>query len=157
MASQPASAEFGRTVEVGWQLLQMGRAGITSLEERGSRVLPALTAGLIALWTQLDNFDRRGAQVFVWTAWVVLGVSIGLMGRLLALRRLSKFWESLVLGDILSGGEPMTLEAEAKIVDRLGDAMRTHTVTLRRGLQASIGLGALSLVLVAIGYVIEKS
>lgn len=154
---QTGAPDFGRSVQVGWQLLQMGRAGITSLEERSSRVLPAMTAGLVALWTQLDNFDRRGAQVFAWTAWVVLGVSIGVLGRLLALRRLSKFWESLVLGDVLSGGKAITIDDEAQLVQRLAQAMQRHTVTLRRGLQASIGLGALALVLVAIGYVIEKA
>jgi hypothetical protein len=157
VATRADAPDFGRTVQVGWQLLQMGRAGITSLEERSSRLLPAMTAGLIALWTQLHNFDRLGAQIFAWTAWVLLGISIGVLGRLLALRRLSKFWEALILGDPLSGRKPITIEEEAAHIERLGAAMRRHTRTLRRGLQASVGLGALALTLVAIGYVIEQA
>lgn len=79
-----------------------------------------------------------------------------LLARLMTLRRLAKFWEELVLSDVLSGGRPLELEEEAGIVGRLAQAMHEHTTTLRRGLQLSVLPSVTALVSAGLAYVIER-
>jgi hypothetical protein len=155
--SLPSVGSFDRTVDVGWQLLQLAREGITSLEERATRVVPAETAGLIALWSQLNSFHGAVAHAFAVLALVLLGIAIVVLARLMTLRQLAKFWDRVLLGDVLSGGRPLQLEDEAEIVERLAATMRGHSTTLRRGLQLSVVLSVVALVSAGIAYAVEHA
>ncbi len=143
-----------RSTRVGWQIVELARASATSLEERATRVVPAVTAGLIGLWTQLHSFDNAAASALAWTAWLVLLVAVGWLARLLTLRRLTRFWQNLLReARSFSGDE----EAEAALVNRLAVAIEEQIDTLRLGLQVTIWLAAVALGLAGLAYVVERA
>ena len=140
-----------------WRLLDVSRASVRSLEESTTRVGATQTAGLIALWTQLHTFDDRLAEALVWAAWAILVVSLLVLARLVAPRRLARFWGGVPGRDVLDAGRPMTLEEEVALVRELTTTITGQERRLRTGLTLAIALAALALVAAAAAYVLEKT
>ena len=146
------------SVRVGWELLEISRSSLANLEESASRVVAAQLAGLIALWTQLYTFEEALPLALGWTAWGLLVVSIGWLGRLVTPRRLARFWERCrIEGRLLqvkSGVEPAE---EAQLIQDLGVTLSAQIRTLRkapilRSFSAFAPRGA-----AALGYVVDKA
>src|SRR5262245_4588505 len=68
-AAASTDADLTPTMRVAWELVAALRGSLLSLEERATRIVPAEVAGLIAIWTQLGNFDSRPAAVAAWIGW----------------------------------------------------------------------------------------
>jgi len=141
---------------VGWEVVHLSRASLTSLEESAVRVVAAQTAGLIGLWTQLHTFDRGAPAVLAWSGWAVLLVSVSWLGVLVTPSRLADFWEGLLAGHAPRTGGTITGHKELEIAVGLADAMHRQLLRFRRGLRVSIALGIAALALVALGYVVEQ-
>lgn len=130
------------------------RETLTSLEDGATRVAAAQTAGVIALWTQLSNFEDGAPQVIAWTAWVILILALAVLGPLVTPRRLARFWAKLPLGNVLAYDEPAK---EQKLIGELCATMQGQIIRLRRGMRLSIALGLTALGLAALAYVLEKA
>lgn len=101
----------------------MSRTTVTSLEESTTRVAAAQVAGLIALWTQLSTFDTPAAPALAWLAWLLLVISLLLLARLVAPRRLARFWGGVPSRDVLDQGRPIEPAEEAALVRALAATM----------------------------------
>jgi hypothetical protein len=145
------------SLRVAWELMRLSEAGLLSLEERGSRIVPAQVAGLVALWTTLHNFSGGAPKSLAWAGWAVLLVSIATLAPLLAPRRVARFWGGLVPDDLVATSRVSGPEAEAALVGDIAQAMETQMGRLRRAVSAGIVLALFALFLVALGYVIQKA
>ncbi len=155
-AAEP-ERDLTRGLAVAWQLAQFTRAHVTSMEEQATRVVAAQVAGLIALWTQLSNFDQTAARVLAWASWVTLILSIAALGRVVTPRRIARFWERLPLPPRGQAVHPLSEGEEARIVAELAKTTEEQAARIGRGLRVSILLGLLALALVSLGYVLEKA
>jgi hypothetical protein len=155
-AAEPEQ-DLTRGLAVAWQLAQFTRAHVTSMEEQATRVVAAQVAGLIALWTQLANFDGDAARVFAWASWVTLILSIMSLGPVVTPRRIARFWERLPLPTRGQAVHPLTAGQEARIVAELAKTTEEQAARIGRGLRISIFLGLLALGLVSLAYVLEKA
>jgi hypothetical protein len=149
--------DLDRGLAVAWQLAQFSRAHVTSMEEQATRVVAAQVAGLIALWTQLGNFDDQAARVFAWASWVTLILSISSLGPVVTPRRIARFWERLPIPTRGEPVRPLTTDDEARIVGELAQTTEEQARRIGRGLRISIFLGLLALSLVSLAYVLEKT
>jgi hypothetical protein len=162
LAATPSSvsehADLTPTMRVAWELVAALRASLLSLEERATRIVPAEVAGLIALWTQLGNFDSPRAIVVAWLAWGMLIAGILVLGTLIMPSRLDRFWDGLVPPEIvLSDLGPCAPEREAAIAAHMSTALHGQIDRLRRGFRFAVWIGCAALVLIAIAYVLEKA
>jgi hypothetical protein len=130
------------------------RETLTSLEDGATRVAAAQTAGMIALWTQLSNFEDSAPEVIAWAAWVILILALTVLGPLVTPRRLARFWAKLPLGNVLAYDEPAK---EQELIGELCATMQGQIIRLRRGMTLSIILGLTALGLAALAYVLEKA
>ena len=101
--SQPGLDEphMDVTMRAGWELIKSSRAALLSLEERATRLVPALVAGVVALWTQLGSFDPGAAEILAWIGWALLIVALLNLGLLVMPKRLAQFWDSLVPPEVV--------------------------------------------------------
>jgi hypothetical protein len=156
-AAEP-DQDVARGLAVAWQLAQFTRAHVTSMEEQATRVVAAQVAGLIALWTQLGNFDGDAARILAWASWVTLILSITSLGPVVTPRRIARFWEHLPLPTRgKTTVHPLTAGEEARIVAQLATTTEEQAARIGRGLRVSIFLGLLALGLVSLAYVLEKT
>ena len=126
------------------------------MEDTATRVVAAQVAGLIALWTQLGNFENGPPEVLAWTAWVVLVVSVVGLGVVVTPRRVTRFWTRL--SDAAPRHGVILDEAvELDLIDDLEDALREQRESIHRILQISIALGLVALVIAGLAYVTEKA
>lgn len=153
-AESARSPDVPRAYLVAWELLEFTRAALTSLEDGATRIAAAQVAGLIALWTQLSNFENGPPEVLAWIAWVILIFGVGSLAPLVTPRRLARFWESLPVEDILAADEP---EKEERLIRELCQTLQGQLNRLRRGMTVSVALGLVALTVTAIAYVIEKT
>jgi hypothetical protein len=145
------------TMRAAWELIKSLRAGLLSLEERATRLVPALVAGVVALWTQLGSFDTGAAEIVAWLAWALLIVALLSLGILVMPKRLAHFWDGLVPPEIvLARPRPLRRHDEAAIASRLSAELHAQTDRLRRGFRLTVALSSCGLVLAALAYVIEK-
>jgi hypothetical protein len=149
--------DLARGLAVAWQLAQFTRAHVTSMEEQATRVVAAQVAGLIALWTQLSNFDGDAARILAWASWFTLILSITSLGPVVTPRRIARFWERLPLPTRGQAVHPLTAGEEARIVAQLAKTTEEQATRIGRGLRVSIFLGLLALSLVSLAYVLEKT
>ena len=144
-------------IRVGWELLHLLQLSVRSLEDTATRVIAAQIAGLIALWTQLYTFEETIPKSLVWAAWVVLILSICVLGLRITPRRLSDFWRRLDQGWGARCDEPLDEPGEAAIVDELTNALRARRDALQRAVRISVFLGLTGLTLAAIAYIVDKA
>jgi hypothetical protein len=145
------------TMRAGWELIKSLRAALLSLEERATRLVPALVAGVVALWTQLGSFDAGAAEILAWIAWTLLIVALLNLGVLVMPKRLAQFWDGLVPPEVvLAKPRPLRRHEEAAIASRLSAELHAQTERLRSGFRLTVALSSCGLVLAAFAYVIEK-
>jgi hypothetical protein len=149
--------EVSSGIRVGWELLHLLQLSVRSLEDTATRVVAAQIAGLIALWTQLYTFEEAVPRSLVWAAWVVLILSIVLLGMRISPRRLAFFWRRLDQGWGERCDDPLDEPGEAAIVDELTGALRTQRDRLQKAVQGSVGLGLVGLALASLAYVVDKA
>jgi hypothetical protein len=157
--SQPGLDEphMDVTMRAARELIKSSRAALLSLEERATRLVPALVAGVVALWTQLGSFDAGAAEILAWNAWTLLIVALLNLGLLVMPKRLAQFWDGLVPPEVvLAEPRPLRREEEAAIASRLSAELHAQTDRLRRGFRITVALSSCGLVLAAVAYVIEK-
>lgn len=155
-SAAPPEPDSAAAARVGWQVVHLSRASVTSLEDSAVRVVAAQTAGLIGLWTQLHTFDCGAPAILAWCGWAVLLISVSWLGVLVTPSRLADFWEGLLAGHAPRSGTTITSGLEVEIAAGLADAMHRRLLRFRRGLRVSIALGIVALALVALGYVVEQ-
>jgi hypothetical protein len=156
VVQEPARTGLSHTVRVGWELLQLARSEVQSLEEQATRIVAAQIAALIALWSQLHTFDEPAPKVLAWAAWAGLVISIARLGPLVTPRRIARFWDSLPLEVPIEGGIDIDERTERALVAELAGVTEQQSARLRSGLRVSIAFGIIALGLVALGYVLEK-
>jgi hypothetical protein len=127
------------------------------LEETASRVLAAQVAGAIALWTQLYTFEDGPPEAMAWAALFIFILSICFLGMFLRPRRLVRFWDKAIPDELFGAKAPVTFEQEGAAIEHISTMMRGHRDQLERGIRVSVPLGILALVLVAVGYAVEKA
>lgn len=98
------------TMRAAWELIKSSRAALLSLEERATRLVPALVAGVVALWTQLGSFEAGAAEGLAWIAWALLIVALLNLGALVMPKRLAQFWDNLVPPEVVLA-EPRPLRS----------------------------------------------
>lgn len=143
-------------IRVGWELLHLLQLSVRSMEDTATRVVAAQIAGVIALWTQLSTFEEQVPAALAWSAWVVLLVSICLLGARITPRRLADFWERLDTRASPPFDEPLDEADEAQIVQELTDALRVHRDRIQFAVRSSVLLGIAGLGLAALAYVVDK-
>jgi len=148
--------EVSAGIRVGWELLHLLQLSVRSLEDTATRVVAAQIAGLIALWTQLYTFEEAVPRSLVWASWVIMILSICLLGVRITPRRLSFFWRRLDQGWGERCDEPLDEPGEADIVEELTVALRAQRDQLQRAVQASVSLGLVGLTLAGAAYVVDK-
>lgn len=153
-AESAPSRDVPRAYQVAWELLEFTRAALTSLEDGATRVAAAQVAGLIALWTQLSNFENGPPEILAWAAWVIVIVAVSLLGPLITPRRLARFWAGLPLKSLLAYDEPAK---EQELINELCETMQRQINRLRRGMSVSIALGLTGLALAAVAFAVEKA
>jgi hypothetical protein len=157
MAAADPDGNVTVAARVGWHVVHLSRASVSSLEDSAVRIVTAQSAGLVALWSQLHTFDVTAAAVFAWIAWVVLIASVAWLGVLVTPRRLSHFWEGLLSTYVPKRDAAIVPQRELEIAADLTGSMQRQLLRLRRGLRVSIALAIVALALVAIAYVVEKA
>jgi hypothetical protein len=89
---------------------------IRSIEDTATRVVTAQVAGLIALWTQLGNFENGPPEVLAWTAWAILVGSILPLGVVVTPRRATRFWNRLATSRLLVTKTALDEEDELEMI-----------------------------------------
>lgn len=130
------------------------REAIASMEDGATRIAAAQVAGLVALWTQLWTFESGPPRVLAWLAWGVLVVAIILLGPIVTPRRLARFWERLVISDLLAVDSGAR---EEELIRALHAAMEGQMRRLRRGMRTSVALGVVALTIAVVAYALEKA
>ncbi|MGH3038775.1 MAG: hypothetical protein ACRDLZ_05125 [Gaiellaceae bacterium] len=154
--SHRTRSEASAPVRVGWETLHYLELSVRSIEDGATRVIAAQVAGLIALWTQLGNFENGPPEVLAWASWAVLAVSIVGLGVVTTPDRVTRFWTRLS-NSVPSVNEPLDEAAELALIEDLSDALRAQRKGVHRALQAAIALSLAALVLVGLAYVAEKA
>lgn len=149
-------ADTSSTVRVAWEILHLLQLSVRSIEDTATRVVAAQVAGLIALWTQLGNFENGPPEVMAWTAWAIFVGSILALGVVVTPRRVTRFWNRLSTSSLLMTKSVLDEEDELEMIDDLCDALRAQRESLHRMLRVSIALGLLALTVVCVAYAIEK-
>jgi hypothetical protein len=149
-------ADTSSTVRIAWEILHLLQLSVRSIEDTAIRVVAAQVAGLIALWTQLGDFENGPPEVMAWTAWAILLGSITALGFVVTPRRVTRFWNRLATSSLLVTKSALDEEDELEMIDDLCDALRAQRESLHRMLRASITLGLVALGVAGLAYVIEK-
>jgi hypothetical protein len=149
-------AETSSTVRVAWEILHLLQLSVRSIEDTATRVVAAQVAGLIALWTQLGDFENGPPEVMAWTAWAILLGSITALGLVVTPGRVTRFWNRLATSSLLVTKSALDEEDELEMIDDLCDALRAQRESLHRMLRASITLGLVALSVAGLAYVVEK-
>ena len=150
------SQDLRPAVRVAWQMLHLTQLSVRSIEETATRIVAAQVAGLIALWTQLGEFENGPPEVLAWTAWAVLLVSIVGLGVVITPRRVNRFWTALSNSAPMSGPE-VDEAAELELIGRLADHLREQRKRINGLLQLSIVLGVSALVVAGLAFIVEKA
>jgi hypothetical protein len=150
------SEELGPAVRVAWEVLHLVELSVRTTEDTATRVVAAQVAGLIALWTQLGQFEDGPPEVLAWTAWGILVVSIVGLGVVITPRRVNRFWTAL--SDSAPTSQAQLDEAgELELIGKLADLLREQRTKIHGLLQLSIVLGVTALVVAGLAYVAEKA
>jgi hypothetical protein len=149
-------ADTSSTVRIAWEILHLLQLSVRSIEDTATRVVAAQVAGLIALWTQLGEFENGPPEVMAWTAWAILLVSITALGLVVTPRRVTRFWSRLATSSLLVTKAALDEDDELEMIDDLCDALRAQRESLHRMLRASITLGLVALSVAGLAYVVEK-
>jgi hypothetical protein len=144
------------SVRIAWEILHLLQLSIRSIEDTATRVVAAQVAGLIALWTQLGNFENGPPEVLAWTAWAILVGSILALGVVVTPRRVTRFWNRLATSSLLVTKTALDEEDELEMIADLSDALRAQRESLHRMLRLSIALGLVALAVAGLAYVVEK-
>jgi hypothetical protein len=150
------SEDLGPSVRVGWEVLHLVELSVRTTEDTATRVVAAQVAGLIALWTQLGQFENGPPEVLAWTSWAILVVSIVGLGVVITPRKVNRFWTAL--SDSAPTSTSQLDEAgELELINRLADLLREQRAKMHGLLQLSIVLGVSALVVAGLAYVAEKA
>lgn len=149
-------ADTSSTVRIAWEILHLLQLSVRSIEDTATRVVAAQVAGLIALWTQLGDFENGPPEVMAWTAWAILLGSITALGLVVTPRRVTRFWNRLATSSLLVTKSALDEEDELEMIDDLCEALRAQRESLHRMLRASITLGLVALGVAGLAYVVEK-
>ena len=149
-------ADTSSTVRIAWEILHLLQLSVRSIEDTATRVVAAQVAGLIALWTQLGDFENGPPEVMAWTAWAILLGSITALGLVVTPRRVTRFWNRLATSSLLVTKSALDEEDELEMIDDLCDALRAQRESLHLMLRASITLGLVALGVAGLAYVVEK-
>jgi hypothetical protein len=150
------SPDLSPAVRVAWEVLHLVELSLRSIEDTATRVVAAQVAGLIALWTQLGNFENGPPEVLAWAAWAILLVSIVGLGVIVTPRRVSRFWTVLSESSPAPGSQ-LDEEGELELIGHLADLLREQRTRIHGLLQLSIVLGVSALVVAGLAYVAEKA
>ena len=148
--------ETSTSVRIAWEILHLLQLNIRSIEDTATRVVAAQVAGLIALWTQLGNFENGPPEVLAWTAWAILVASILALGVVVTPRRVTRFWNRLATSSLLVTKTALDEDDELEMIADLSDALRAQRESLHRMLRVSIALGLVALGVAGFAYVVEK-
>lgn len=149
-------ADTSATVRIAWEILHLLQLSVRSIEDTATRVVAAQVAGLIALWTQLANFENGPPEVMAWTAWAILVGSILALGLVITPRRVTRFWDRLSTSSLLVTKSALDEDDELEMIDDLCDALRAQRGSLHRMLRVSIAFGLVALAVVCLAYAVEK-
>jgi hypothetical protein len=150
------SEDLGPAVRVAWEVLHLVELSVRATEDTATRVVAAQVAGLIALWTQLGQFENGPPEVLAWSAWAVLLVSIVGLGVVVTPRRVNRFWTALSNSAPTSQSQ-LDEAGELELIGNLADLLREQRTKIHGLLQLSIVLGIAALVLAGLAYVAEKA
>ncbi len=157
MVLQPRLAQdLSPAVRVAWEMLHLVQLSVRSIEETATRVVAAQVAGLIALWTQLGEFEDGPPEVLAWAAWAVLVVSIVGLGVVITPRRVNRFWTTLS-DSAPSSGSQIDETTELQLIARLADHLREQRTRIQGLLQLSIVFGVAALVVAGLAFIVEKA
>ena len=150
------SPDLAPAVRVAWEMLHLVELSVRSIEDTATRVVAAQVAGLIALWTQLGNFENGPPEVLAWAAWAILLGSIVGLGIVVTPRRVNRFWTALSNSTATSESQ-LDEAGELELIDTLAELLREQRDSIHGLLQLSIALGLAALVVAGLAYVAEKA
>jgi hypothetical protein len=152
----PLTQDLTPAVRVAWQTLHLVELSVRATEETATRVVAAQVAGLIALWTQLAQFEDGPPEVLAWAAWGILLVSIVGLGVVITPRRVNRFWTALSDSAPTSDSE-LDEAGELELIGNLAHLLREQRTRIHWLLQVSIVLGVSALVVAGLAYIAEKA